>query len=189
MDNRRRMMWKKPPENAIYYTSTDGKALDGISGLYDGVRVISNTYDNNIGKIVFQKPITRISSSMFSNKSTLSSLYMPDTITEIVSDCFKNCVNLTEVTFSSQLTILPQNSFANCGFTSIVIPDNIVRIKSAFTNCANLTNVTLGRNVTSISEAFRGTSLEKIILPPSVSDISRAFPSTLKQIYISDITQ
>lgn len=28
MDNRRRMMWKKPQINAIYYTSTDGKVIN-----------------------------------------------------------------------------------------------------------------------------------------------------------------
>ena len=31
MDNRRRMMWKKPPEYAIYYTSTDGNIVTPYS--------------------------------------------------------------------------------------------------------------------------------------------------------------
>ena len=113
---------------------------------------------------------------------------MPDTITSIDVGCFQNCINLTDVTFSAQLTKLPQDSFANCGFTSIVIPNNIVDIQTAFRGCVNLASVVLGNNVNKMGSAFAQCPIESIVLPKSVTDIDGAF-SSLKRIYISDITQ
>ena len=189
MDNRRRMMWKKPPEYAIYYTSTDGNVLTINTNVkWDDAQIVSNTYENNIGIIRFNKPVTKIPKTVLNNKSTLSGLYMPDTITSIDVGCFQNCINLTDVTFSAQLTKLPQDSFANCGFTSIVIPNNIVDIQTAFRGCVNLASVVLGNNVNKMGLAFAQCPIESIVLPKSVTDIDGAF-SSLKRIYISDITQ
>ena len=84
------------------------------------------------------------------NRSSLTSIYIPDSVATIGSSAFEGCSNLTTVTISesSQLTTIGESAFYNCSsLTSIYIPDSVTTIGSnAFSRCSNLATVTFGEN-------------------------------------------
>ena len=142
MDNRRRMMWKKPLEYAIYYTSTDGNIVKPYSrASWGGAKIMSNTYENGEGKIVFDKKVTSLYNS-FRSCNTLKTIIIPNSVTSIGSYAFRDCSSLTSVT----------------------IPDSVTSIgDSAFRDCTSLTSVTIGNGVTSIEDlAFYRSKLKNI---------------------------
>lgn len=158
MDNRRRMMWKKPQLNVIYYTSTDGKIVSPRSGVnFGGVSIRSNTYNNGIGVIVFSGPPTEITQGFYS--STLKSITIPDSVTLIGDYAFFKCSSLTSVTITDSVTLIGNHAFDTCNsLTNITIPDRVTSIGSyAFQDCSSLINVTIPDSVTSIGGyAFAG---------------------------------
>ena len=120
----------------IYYKSTDGSIIQPNDKALFDARIVSNTYEDGVGVICFDGPITVIHSEAFYNKDVLSSIIIPNSVTSIGSRAFFWCDNLT----------------------SIIIPNSVTSIGSrAFLNCENLTNVTIGSSVTEIGDwAFCG---------------------------------
>ena len=95
--------------------------------------------------------VTQISNSAFCDKSSITSITIPDSVTTIGNAAFMNCNNLTSITIPSSITSISQRMFSGSGLTSITIPDNITYIgEYAFSNCSNLTDVTISYSVTTI---------------------------------------
>ena len=111
------------------------------------------------------------------NRSSLTSIYIPDSVTTIGSSAFCGCSNLATVTFgeNSQLTSIGNGAFYNCSsLTSIHIPDSVTTIgSSAFNGCSSLTSIYIPDSVTSIGyRAFLNcSSLTSIYIPDSVTTI------------------
>ena len=73
----------------IYYTTTDGKYINWNGTPND---VVSNTYENGMGVLVFDKPVTSVSCR--ANKN-LKTVVIPATVEKIGS--FYNCTNLSKI--------------------------------------------------------------------------------------------
>ena len=188
MDNRRRMMWKKPPEYAIYYTSTDGNIVKPYSrASWGGAKIMSNTYENGEGKIVFDKKVTFLYNS-FRSCNTLKTIIIPNSVTSIGSYAFLSCTSLASVTIPDSVTSIGDSAFHDCSsLTSVTIGNSVTSIGSyAFYECTSLTSVTIPNSVTSIGgSAFRDcTSLTSVTIGNGVTSIEDLafYRSKLKNI-------
>ena len=161
----------------IRYTSTDGNIVTPNSNATFGANIVSNTYENGVGIIEFDGPVTSIGNSAFSNCATLASIEIPNSVTNIAEWAFLSCTNLKDVKLSENITLIRQNVFGQChALESIVIPDNVIALDfRAFNTCSNLKNVTLSKNLKTIGEqAFvYCKSITTITIPESVTSIGR----------------
>ena len=107
-------------------------------------------------------------------------------ITSIGGSAFRDCTSLTSITIPNSVTNIGYEAFSGCtSLISIKIPDSVTYLGgAAFYGCTALKNVELGNGITillsyqanmysSIYGMFQNcTSLESIIIPDSVTQIS-----------------
>ena len=164
----------------LEYTTTDGKMLSFGDEAFDA-KIVSHTY-TDIGKVIFDKPITKIGDYAFYCCTNLTSVTIPDSVTTIGDDAFAHCTSLKEfkgkfVADGGRCLIIDGvlNAFAiDCGVTQYTIPDSVTTIGvNAFRSCTSLTSVTIGNGVTTIGEwAFQYcSSLTRVTIGKGVSEI------------------
>ena len=182
-------------DNKIYYTTSNGKKLfpSNIEPTAFGAILVSNTYEDGQGVLIFDDTITSIGNGAFMNYSSLTEITIPNSVTSIGNGAFYGCSSLTSVTIGNGVTSIGYRAFYNCSsLTSVTIPDSVTEIgEDAFYGCSSLTSITISDSVTSIgNSAFEGcSSLTSITIPDSVTSIgSSAFEgcSSLTSITIPD---
>ena len=163
--------------NKIYYTTTDGKKLfpyKSDSATF-GAILISNTYDNGQGVLVFDDTITSIGKWAFYNCWRLESATIGEGVTSIGNAAFYNCESLVSVIIPDGVTSIGGGAFGGCSsLASITIPDSITSIgDDAFYECTSLASVTIGNGVTSIGEYafYRCSSLASVTIGDGVISI------------------
>ena len=85
-------------DNKIYYTTSDNTKLfpKTDASLY-GAILISNTYKDGQGVLVFDDAVTTIGDYAFQNCTSLTSITIPDSVTTIREGAFNWCESLTSV--------------------------------------------------------------------------------------------
>ena len=120
-------------------------------------------------------PVTSIGDWAFYNKSSLTSVTIPNSVTSIGSYVFYLCTSLTSVSIPSSVTVIGLRAFQECSsLTSVTIGNGVDSIGPlVFFGCTSLTSVTIPNTVTSIgSAAFQDcSSLTRVTIPNSVTDI------------------
>lgn len=140
------------------------------------------------------KPVTKIGERVYSGK--LYELDIPSTVIEIGKEAFANCTELTKVRILGEARI-GENAFEGSEIATVEMPkvtyigrmafrgcNSLESIKgitasviaeSAFENCLMLKSIEFCEGVTEIKdEAFVETSLESMVIPSSVTRISRS---------------
>ncbi len=129
----------------------------------------------SLTSITIPDSVTSIGDYAFSECTSLTSITIPDSVTSIGEWVFSVCSSLTSITIGNSVTSISYYAFYDCtSLTSITIPDSVISIdKFAFLDCTSLTSITIGNSVTSIGGyAFEGcTSLTSITIPDSVTSI------------------
>ena len=163
--------------NKIYYTTTDGKKLfpyNSDSTTF-GAILISNTYDNGQGVLVFDDTITSIGKNAFRDCTSLASVTIPNGVTSIGGQAFDGCSSLASITIPDSVTSIGSYAFYNCSsLASVTIPNGVTSIGgSVFSGCKSLASVTIPDSVTSIGNyAFEScSSLVSVTIPDSVTSI------------------
>lgn len=100
-------------QNVIFYTSSDGKIVTPNKSDVFGANIVSNTYSDEQGFIVFDAPITSIGARAFQNCASLASITIHDGITSIGEWAFSGCTSLTRVDISDLF------AWCNISFASI----------------------------------------------------------------------
>ena len=160
-----------------------------LNGLYGNTATVIKDY-NSSGFVINitipssieyggkQYSVTSISPYAFQDRSSLTSVTIPNSVTSIGKYAFEGCSSLTSVVIPNSVTSIEEATFRNCsGLTSVTIPSSVNNIgASAFKGCSGLTSVTIPNNVTSIGkEAFSGCSgLTSVVIPNSVTSIEEA---------------
>jgi len=155
--------------NSITYTVVSGFASVTASSLGITTANIESTVTINDTNY----SVTIIGISAFHNRTTLTSVTIPNTVTSINNDAF-NGSGLTSLTIPSSVTSLGYAVFAHSKLTSITIPNTVTSMGShLFYNCSSLISVTLPNNITIISERMFQLCLKltSITIPSSVTRI------------------
>ena len=97
----------------LEYTTTDGQMLSINPDAFDA-KIVSHTY-TDVGKIIFQKPITTIRENVFINYTyRLQSVTIPNSVTEIGIYAFSRCSRLTSITIPDSVTSIGYRAFFDC---------------------------------------------------------------------------
>lgn len=128
------------PNAIITYTSTDGNIVTPYQPDVFGANIISNTYQNDQGQIVFDGEVTKVGYDAFNGCTTLASIALPEGVTEIGYRAFRGCSELTGVTLPNSITTFADHVFNACGkLQSIALPKSLKKIGNyAFNNCNSL---------------------------------------------------
>ena len=141
--------------------------------------IVSNTYEDGKGVIVFDREITAIPCSMFMDCSNLTSVSIPKGVTSIELNAFRGCSSLTNVVIPESVTSIGFYAFEKCSslakFEGNFASDDgrcliVNGVLEAFAPYG-LTSYAIPNGVTSIGDlAFRGCSnLTSIVIPEGVT--------------------
>ncbi|MBE6230030.1 MAG: hypothetical protein E7119_05505 [Bacteroidales bacterium] len=163
------------PSNEIWYTSSDGAVVVPYRTIYFGANIVSNTYENGIGIIKFDKDVTSIGTRTFFECTGLTSIKLPSSVISIGKEAFYDCTSLESIKMSENVTSVGVSAFSGCkSLKSIEIPEGVTSIDGwTFSRCESLNSIKIPEGVTSIGAyAFSDcTSLESISIPESVTSI------------------
>lgn len=201
-DDNNKLQGSTENNHTIFYTSTDGAIVTPYSLDAIDATLLSNTYEDGRGSLVFDKDITTIGQNAFLGCRTLKSVTIPQSVHTLGLNCFPYCTNLAEFRgkFASEdgLCLIINNTL--CAFapasqvTEYTIPDNISVIgMAAFAECKSLRQITIPKGVSAIGiQAFSYCSgLTNVTIPSTVTLIGQAvFHSctSLKNIYCQPAT-
>ena len=188
-------------QNAIFYTTSNGKVLNptySISG-NNYVQIISNTYENGQGVIIFNGAITSIGDSAFYGCTTLTSMVLPNTVSSIGKEAFRGCSSLKSISLGNSLYSIGDYAFRYCSsMQSFTIPKSVYTIgKQVFEGCTGAITVDskiVETNYNSENAPFTstggwlyGSKFSELIIGDNVTkvgDYALAYCNTLNKISI-----
>ena len=133
-----------PPNNIIYYTSSDGKVVTPTNTDVFGAGYISNEYVNGVGVITFNGDVSNIGFEAFVNCHRLTAILLPNSVTKIDTYAFMNCEGLKSFEFPNSVTSIGTYAFLGCdGLTAIRIPASVISISGTnpFSGCEGLISI------------------------------------------------
>ncbi len=175
--------------NGIFYKFIEGKSGEvavsyeklgtDIGRYYEDVNYTNYTGSITVPSTVTYNSVTykvtAVTDHAFYEKSSVTSVTLPNTITSIGSWAFADCTGITWIKLPTSLKSIERGAFDGCiGLTSINLPNGTEIIDDyAFYGCSGLKSITIPNSVTSISlEVFHGcTGLTSITIPSSVKSI------------------
>ena len=202
--------------NEIWYTSSDNEVLIPIVEArnweyydygndefdYTSCGIISNTYSNGKGKIVYDSDVKYVRKRYYGlvdqQKNRLTSISFPESVLSIGYMSMEGCENLTEVLLPSSLNEIEAEAFVGCSkLSSISIPQSVTSIgNDVFMNCSSLKRFEGKFAAPDGLSLVDGTVLRGVIdgvksftVPDNVRDISSHMPTSLEYIYFNDGTK
>ena len=182
----------------IRYTTTDGQILNisqNFAKTDFGANILSNNYYGSYGIIEFDAEVTKIGSSVFSFKTKLETIILPNSVTYIIAGAFRDCKGLTSIIIPDGVTTIYGQTFYRCySLESVCLGNGVTEIgNSAFECCCSLKSVTIPDNVTFIGRhAFLECyNLETVTLGSGVTEIGMyafEYCKSLKSIYCKATT-
>jgi len=167
------------PDNEIWYTSTDGEIVTP----FEDFGVVSNTYTDGKGRMVFDHPLTEIPGFSFSGVQNLETISLPESVTEILGYAFQETTGLFAIEMPG-VKVIGTRAFSFSGLTGVLdLPETLQTIGSeAFEYCKGITEIIIPKNVKSIGvSAFLSGSFTKLVLKPLI-------PPTLMGLHYAPYT-
>lgn len=109
--------------NEILYTTKYKTVISLGTETGFGGNLVSNTYENGVGKLVFGNDVTTIPENAFSDCNSMLRIKLPNGVTKIGKKAFYKCSLLDDVTLPEGVTAIGANAFAECtSLTRVVFP-------------------------------------------------------------------
>lgn len=157
------LVWERPlKNNVIYYTVSAGDGTVPYHPDHFGDAVIvSNTYEDGLGAIVFDRAVTIIGERAFLSDYRIESVIIPSSVTTIAGMAFSDCTALKEVSIPSSVTRIEGSAFGGCtSLESVVIPSSVVYVGGfAFGACSSLIEVIV--NATTPPEMYYNSAAQE----------------------------
>lgn len=136
-------VWPSSNNNVIYYTSTDGQVVTPYKTNFGSASIISNTYSNGKGVIIFDQDLTNVGDQAFYKKNTLQTVILPPSVTTIGQAAFELCKSLINISIPEGVTYLGGICFeSDSSLISITIPASCTSIGWAICDdCTSLKEV------------------------------------------------
>lgn len=116
-------MEKDNKNHTLLYTTTDGAVIYPSIGEYElHDKIISNTYKNGVGRMVFKDEITSIPNGLFADCANLQTIKIPSSCRVIHDHAFSGCFNLENVIFNDGLRAILEYAFTRTKLRTIEIP-------------------------------------------------------------------
>ena len=125
-------------------------------------------------EIDFPSSVVEWGDSIMIGCQNLKTVQLPSNMTEIPQGMFRDCAALENINFPDNLTGIGNNAFSGCNSLAFLDLSNtkLVTIGSSFSGISSLKQVCLPATVKTVGEnAFTGTGLTSIMLPPKVDFI------------------
>lgn len=152
------------PNEIIYKTQYDTILVLPDDLVFNGINLISNTYDKGVGRLIFDTDVISLGSvfadckslthvilpkgvkslfQTFKSCTNLQTVVIPKTVTTIATETFYGCYNLVSAKIPDSVTSIGDYAFYKCNsLTSVIIPDSVMSIGDyAFLSCNSLTSV------------------------------------------------
>lgn len=175
---------KQIPNNEIWYTTTNEETLSDFNEYAFDSKLISNTYTNNHGVLVFANDLTIIGESAFALSEKLKSIILPDTIAKIDIGAFSVCENLLEITIPKNVTSIEACAFGLCTklkkFSGKYASEDglsliINGVLNQFALGCKLKEYTIPSEATEIGwSSFSESQLEKVVLHDKIKKIGHS---------------
>ena len=144
-------------ENGFEYTVTGDEAtITGYTGPAKNIVIPSE---------LGGKPVTVIGNEAFQEKTTITSVTIPEGVTSIEDYAFENCTSLTEVKIPKGVKSIGEAAFGNCSsLTEVTIPKSVTSIgDAAFYNCDALKTVYYGGSQTDWGKISIGSDNDPLL--------------------------
>ena len=107
----------------LLYTTTDKATIyPSIEEWEMKEKIISNTYHNGVGRIVFKEEIYSIPESFFMACANLKTIEIPPSCKVIHNHAFYSCINLEQVTLNEGLRAIQDYAFCKTNLKKIEVP-------------------------------------------------------------------
>ena len=117
------------PTWQITYTSSNDSIVTPYATDVFGANIVSHTYENGVGTITFDGPVTSIGEEAFWYCESLTSITIPNSVMSIGYRALAHCTSLTSITIPNSVTSIGEEAFASCtSLTSITIPNSVTSI-------------------------------------------------------------
>ena len=166
----------------MYYKSTDGQIVEPYNLDAFDAKLISNTYEDGQGTMMFEGVLTEIGDNAFNFYGNLYGIVIPKTVSDI-APLGLACDNLEEISVDSENKYYDSRDNCNAiietesntliaGCLNTIIPNSVVSIRPNAFCLTKLTSISIPESVTTIyGLAFQNSSMEELFIPASVTYI------------------
>lgn len=152
------LVWEKqvgPPNNEIWYTSTDNRIVNPYQGTQLPT-LVSNTYRDGKGVMTFASDVVIVNG--FYTVTKLKTITLPNSVITLWGQAFKMAYGLVTAYLPNSLTRVGGTSFQYCRrLYNIDIPNSVNFLgMEAFDGCTSLKYVNIGTGVTEIASLAFG---------------------------------
>lgn len=165
-------------EMSTEQTDVAAETTDGFTYSNSGSNATITGYTGSATEITIPETVdgytvVSIGNYSFQNKTTITSVTIPNSVTSIGYSAFKGCTALSSVALGSGLTSIGSYAFENCTvLSSITIPKSVTSISSyAFKNSISSISFESGMSAIPQNACQGASNLTSVTMPATVTSI------------------
>lgn len=135
-----------------------------VNGVYGNAKVYT------IVDEIAEKPVTKIRSRVFMNKTSVEEIKLGKNIVEIERLAFLNCSKLKKIDLST-VEVIGRNAFENCRSLEMVQLNLKDILGGTFMGCSQLQTVELKNTLSIGSYAFANTAIQEFSIPRTCAEV------------------